>query len=107
MVDRDGRADVDQRIGGNTEFNDLALRLDTRRREMPAHRLADILDLGLADTELQRRISVALFGPRADHLAVVDLEHGDRYVSTVCGEHAGHAHFLCDKTGTHRSAPTA
>jgi hypothetical protein len=66
-----------------------------------AHRLADVLDLGLADAELQRDVAVLFLVAHGDDLAVVDLEDGHRHMAAVLVEHPRHPDFLRDHSGTH------
>src|SRR5204862_288069 len=51
-------ADIDERVLGDAKLGELCLGFDLGLREMAALRLRDILDLGGADTELQRGIAV-------------------------------------------------
>jgi hypothetical protein len=46
-----------------------------------------------------------LAGPLADHLASVELEHGDRRVAALLIEDAAHAELLCDYSGAHGLNP--
>ena len=91
-------ADLDQVLRADAELGDLALRLDRGGGEVAAQRLRRVLDLAQADAELQRGVAVLLDGALRDHLAVVELEHGDRHLLARVGEDAGHADLLCDHT---------
>ena len=64
----------------------LLLRLDLRLGEVAAHRLGDVLDLGLADAELDGGVAVLLLGAHGHDLAVVELQHGHRHVLAVVVE---------------------
>ena len=57
----------------DAELGDLALRLDLGDGEMAALGLRDVLDLGLADAELEGGVAVLLLRAVGDHLAVVHL----------------------------------
>src|SRR6185437_7280135 len=107
MRRRDLGAHLDERVGRHAELDELALRLDLRLGEMAALRLGHVLDLGLADAELERGVAVLVRAAHGDDLAVVDLEHRHRDVIAVLGEDAGHAQFLGDQSGTHRPIPRA
>src|SRR5229473_3514414 len=56
-------ADLEQRVLGHAELDELALRLDLRLGVVAAHGLGHVLDLGLADAELDGGVAVLLLGP--------------------------------------------
>jgi len=60
MVGRDLRADVEERILGNAEFDQLGLELDFRLGEMAALRLGNILGLGAACAKLDGGVAVTI-----------------------------------------------
>ena len=68
---------------------------------MATHGLGDVLDLGLAPTQLQRVIAVAFGGFPGHHLTVPNIKHGHRHMGAVVSEQAGHADFAGNQTGTH------
>src|SRR5262249_3609893 len=76
MVGLDLRANRNQRVRRDTEFGDLALRLDLGDRELAAFGLWHVHSLAAARAELQRDIAVLLGGAMTDHLAVAKLQHG-------------------------------
>ena len=96
VVGGDLGADRDHGILGHAELRELALRLDLGDREMAALGLRDVLHLGLADAELERRIAVLVLRPMGDDLAVVDLQDGHRDVFARVREDAGHPELLCN-----------
>jgi len=96
MIGGDLGPDRNHLVLGDAKLGEPQLRLDVSDREPPALGLGDVLDLGLADAELQRGIAVLLLGPMGDDLATLDLEDGDRHVIARVGEDPGHAQLLCD-----------
>ena len=96
MVGGDLGPDRNHLVLGDAELGEAQLRLDMSDREPAALGLGDVLDLGLADAELQRGIAVLFLGAMGDDLAALDLEDGDRHVIARVGEDAGHAQLLCD-----------
>src|SRR5690606_15976827 len=91
LLDRRLGADVDQCGRRPPKLDQLALRLDLRLGVMPAHRLGDVLHLGLADAELDGGVAVLLGRAHRHDLHVVNLQHGDRHVLTRLGEETRHA----------------
>ncbi len=103
----DLRPDIHQRILGDAEFGQLCLRLDLGLGEMAALRLGHVLDLGIADPELQGGIAVLVLGALCHDLAIVDAQHGHRDVVALVGEDPAHAELLRDQTGAHAPPLTA
>ena len=48
------------------------------------------------NADLQRDVAVLLGGAVCDHLALIDLQHGDRHVLAGLREDPGHADLLCN-----------
>ena len=96
VVGRDLGADRDERVVGDAELGELALRLDLGDGETAALGLRDVLHLGLADADLQRGVAVLVLGAVGDHLALVDLENRDGHMFARIREDAGHADLLCN-----------
>ena len=93
MVGGDRRADVEESILGDAEFDDPSLGLDLGLAERAALRLGDILRLGLAGAELDGGVAVAIRLAAADDLDIFKLENGDGHVAPVRLEQAGHPHL--------------
>ena len=96
MVGGDLGADRDDGILGDAEFRELALRLDLGDGETAALGLRNVLHLGLADADLQRRVAVLVLGPMGDDLAAVDLQDRHRDMFARIREDAGHPDLLCN-----------
>ena len=96
MIGGDLRPDRNQLVLGDAELGEAHLRLDMGDGEAAALGLGHVLDLGLADAELQRGIAVLFLRAMRDDLAALDLEDRDRHVIARVGEDAGHAQLLCD-----------
>jgi hypothetical protein len=96
MIGGDLGADRDHFVLGDAELGELHLRLDAGDGEPAALRFRHVLDLGLADAELEGGVAVLLLGAVRDNLTTLDLEDGDGHVIACFGEHAGHPQFLCD-----------
>ena len=90
VIGGDFGADGDDCILGDAEFRDLALRLDLGDGEPSTLCLRNVLDLGLADADLQRRVAVLVLRPMGDHLTLVDLQDRDRDVFTRIRKDACH-----------------
>ena len=101
MIGADVRADVEQRVLGDAELDDLRLGLDLGLAEGDALRLGDVLRLGRAGAELDGGVAVAVLFAAADDLQLVQLQDGDRHVPTVRLEQAGHSDLLRDHAGAH------
>ena len=101
MVGRERRADVEQRVLGDAEFDDLGLGLDFGLAERPALRLGDVLRLGRAGAECDGGVAVLVCLANGDDLHIVQLQDGDRHVPSVRLEQAGHPHFLRDHASAH------
>ena len=95
------RADVEQRILGDAELDDLRLGLDLGLAERGALRLGDVLRLRLARAELDGGIAVTVHFAAADDLQLFQLQDGNRHVPTVRLEQAGHSDLLRDHAGAH------
>src|SRR3954451_11910925 len=104
MVRLDFGADRDQRVFGDAEFGDLALRLDRGFGKLAALGLGQIDGLARARTELQRDVTVLLAGAVTQHLAVAQLQHGHRDVFAGLRKDPRHPDLLCDPSGAHRRA---
>ncbi len=89
----------------NTEFRQLALRLHAGLREMTAHGLGGVFHLTLAQTQLHRSVAIGFLGAHGSDLQPVHLQHGDRHMGAIFRPDAGHAQFLSDNAGSHRSVP--
>ena len=100
-------ADFEDGILGDAELDELLLRLDLRLGEMAAHRLGDVLHLGLAVAELHRDVLVLLFRADGDDLQIVHLQNGDGHMFPGVVEDAGHADLLGDETATHGPIPSS
>ncbi len=96
MIGGDLGADRDHLVLGDAELGEPHLRLDMRDGEAAALGLGDVLDLGLADAELEGGVAVLFLRAMRDDLAALDLEDRDRHVIARVGEDAGHAQLLCD-----------
>ena len=91
-------ADVDHVVGRHAELDHLGLRLDLGDREVAAHGLGRVLDLGHASAELDGGVAVLFLGPLSNNLAVVQLEDGDRDVLAGVVVDPGHPNLLCNHT---------
>jgi len=96
VISGDLGAHRDDRILGDAELRELALRLDLRDGEPSALGLRNVLHLGLADADLQRGVAVLFHGQMGDDLAAVDLQNRDRDVFSRIREDACHPDFLCN-----------
>src|SRR4051794_1798809 len=101
VIGADMRANVEQRIVSDAEFDDANLGLDLGLAEGDALRLGDILRLRLASAELNCGIAIAVRFTAADDLQVVQLQDGNRHVPTVRLEQTGHSDLLRDHAGAH------
>src|SRR5689334_7420684 len=105
VVRADVRANVEQSIFIDAEFDHSGLGLDLGLAEGDALRLGDILGLGLAGAKLDGGIAVLVHFATADDLHVVQLQNGNRHMPTVRLEQAGHSDLLCDHAGAHDQTP--
>ena len=96
-------AHIEHGVVADAEFGRLALRLDLRLGEMAALGAGDILDLGVRDAELQRRIAVLVGGPHGDNLTVVHLEDRDRDVLAGRVEDPRHSQLLSYQSSAHHA----
>ncbi len=92
-------------FGVDAEFGDLHLERNLRLGEGFTLRLVHVLLLGFARTDLDREVTIAIFGAVSSDLAVFQRENGNRHVPTVLLEEAGHPDFLCDNASAHRKTP--
>jgi len=97
----DARADVQESVFGDAEFDDLRLGLDFGLAEGDALRLGDILRLRSACSKLDGGIAVPVHFAAADDLNLVQLENGNRHVPTVRLEKARHSDLLRDHASAH------
>src|SRR5690242_8650178 len=104
MVGLDFRADRNQRVLGDAEFRDLALRLDLGDGELASLGLRHVDRLAASRAELQRDIAVLVLGAVAQHLAVAQLQHGHGDMFAGLREDPRHPDLLCDHSGAHRRA---
>src|SRR6185437_6113110 len=104
MVGLDFRADRNQRVLGDAEFRDLALRLDLGDGELASLGLRHVDRLAASRAELQRDIAVLVLGAVAQHLAVAQLQHGHGDMFAGLREDPRHPDLLCDHSGAHRCA---
>src|SRR6478752_8735025 len=72
MIGGDFRADRNERVFGDAEFRDLALRLHVDLAERAAVGLAHVAGAARAGTELQRHVAVLVLGAVAQHLAAAE-----------------------------------
>ena len=75
-----------QGVFGNAKFNEFLHRLDLGLGVMTAHGLGDVLDLGLAQTQLQGVVTVPVLGLLGNDPAIADFKHGHRHMGTVVNE---------------------
>jgi hypothetical protein len=101
MLRANGRADIEERILGDAEFDDLGFRLAPGHAERGALRLGDVLRLRLSGAQLDGRVTVPILLAAADDLKLVQLQDGYRHVPTVRLEQAGHSDLLCDHASAH------
>ena len=101
MVGADRRADVEESILGDAEFDHASLGLDLGLAERDALRLGDILRLGRAGAQLDGGVAVAILLAAADDLDIFKLENGDGHMAPVRLEQAGHPHLLRDHASAH------
>ena len=97
-------ADRDHRICADPELLDPALRLDLGDRELAALGLRHVNGLAAARTELERDVTVLLFGTVAYDLAIAELQHGHGDMFAGLREDPRHPDLLCDHSGAHRLA---
>jgi len=102
MIGGDLGADRNQRIVVDAKLGKLALRLDLGDGEITAVGLVGALHFAHAGAELQRHVTVLLFGAMGDNLAVGQAQHRDRHVFAGLGEQPRHSHLLREHPGTHR-----
>ncbi len=84
----------EQVVRADAELGELELRLDRGASELAALRVRNVLRLGPADAELDSRMAVLFIRALADNLAVVQLQHRDRYMTSVICEETGHSDRL-------------
>src|ERR1700746_1248689 len=99
----DFRADRQHGILGDAKLSEARLRLDLRLRKMAALGLCYSLDLRRTDAELQGSVPIPFTGAHGNHLAVVDLEHRHGHMISLRSEDPGHANFLRQEAGAHRT----
>src|SRR5216684_3344117 len=99
--------DFEDGVLGDAELDELLLRLDLGLGEVAAHRLGDVLHLGLAVAELDCGVLVLLFRADGDNLQRINLQNGDGHVLSCVVEDAGHANLLGDETATHGPVPSS
>ncbi len=101
MIGRDFGADIEERVLGDTEFDQARLGLNFRLGEVAALRLGDILDLRDARTELNRDITVAINFLASHDLIALKGQNRNRNVPSVLLEQTGHPDFLSDHACAH------
>src|SRR5216683_6834035 len=99
--------DLEDGVLGDAEFDQLLLGLDLGPGEVAAHRLSDVLHLGLAVAELDCGVLVLLFRADGDNLQRINLQNGDGHMLSRVVEDAGHANLLGDETATHGPVPSS
>src|SRR3546814_3771657 len=77
MVGRQFGADVERRVVGDAELDDLRLGLDFGLAESATLRLRNILRLRRAGTELNGHIAVAFLLAHGDELTAFEAKDGD------------------------------
>jgi hypothetical protein len=102
VIRRDLGTDRDERVLADAELDHPALRLDLGDGEVAALSLADIANLALTSTKLERDVTVSILGTMGDDLTIVDPQHSDRHMFAGLAEDSGHSDLLCDHTGAHR-----
>ena len=105
VVGGDFRAHIDQVVGADAEFSDLALGFHIRPGEVPAHAGRGPLGLGRARAELDGGIAIPVSGALRHNLQVVELKHGHRNLLAVFQQQPGHAQLLRDYARAHCHAP--
>ena len=105
VVSGELRADLDQHIFRDLELGQLVLRLDLSLGEVAAHALGRVLRLLGAGAQLEGHVAVLVAGAVGDDLTAFEAEHGHRDVAAGFIEEAGHAEFLGEDAGSHRSHP--
>ena len=105
VVRGDFRAHIDQVVGADAEFGDLALGFHIRPGEVAAHAGRGPLGLGRACAKLDSRVAFPVSGALCHNLQVVELKNGHRNLLAVFQKQPGHAQLLCDNAGAHLSAP--
>ncbi|GLV22596.1 hypothetical protein TomMM35A_24430 [Sphingobium sp. TomMM35A] len=101
MIGCDLGADIEERILGDTEFDQTRLRLHFRLREMATLRLGDILDLRDARTELNRDITVTIDFLASHDLIALKGQNRNGNMTSVLLEQTGHPDFLSDHACAH------
>jgi hypothetical protein len=107
MIGGDLGADRNEAVVVDAEFGELALGLDLGDGEVATVGLGRALYLAHARAELERNITVLLFGAVTDDLAIAKPQHRHRHMLAGLGEEAGHANFLREHPGTHFRSLTA
>src|SRR3546814_20903327 len=101
MVGRQLGADVDRRVVGDAEFDELRLEFDLGLAIGAALRLGDILRLRRSGAQLDGHIAVAFLIANRDDLAAFETQDGDGPVPAIVLKQAGHTHFLRDHARAH------
>ncbi|GLV29123.1 hypothetical protein TomTYG75_16440 [Sphingobium sp. TomTYG75] len=101
VIGRDLGADIEERVLGDTEFDQARLRLHFRLGEVTALRLGDILDLRDARTKLNRDITVTINFLASHDLIALKGQNRNRYMPSVLLEQTGHPDFLSDHACAH------
>src|SRR3546814_19777573 len=105
MVGRQLGADVDRRVVGDAEFDELRLEFDLGLAIGAALRLGDILRLRRSGPQLDGHIAVAFLIANRDDLATFETQDGDGPVPAIVLKQAGNTHFLPVNATPH--APTS
>src|SRR6478735_6353929 len=101
VIGRNRRADIEESILGDAEFDHTSLGLDFGLAESRALRLGDILGLGRTGAQLDSGIAVAIHLAATDDLNFFKLENGYGHVAPVRLEQASHPHLLSDHASAH------
>ena len=101
VVGRELSADVERRVVGDAEFDELRLGLNLGLAIGTTLRLGDILRLRRAGTQLDGHIAVAFLIAHGDDLTAFEAQDGDGHVAAIILKQAGHPHFLRDHASPH------
>src|SRR3546814_10858909 len=95
----------EQRVVGDAELDDAALRLHLRLGEVAALRLGHPVRLGLERAELDRVIAVLLGGAHRHHLAIFHLQRSEEHTSELQSlMRISYAVFCLKKKNNHKSS---